>query len=150
MAPRKVANQSRLNKKKETKMSESEYSSSTNEEEMWATPRTELASSVLSSEQNKLRREIMQKKLVRNLPIINIHRPPIDAKTGRTLEIRESHKLHVQNLRKKMKINPHANVVPFIVIVDPTECASVEEFDVRKHDQYNYFVIGGKEEAFIR
>ena len=82
----------------------------------------------------------MHKKLVRkgkvfNLPITHIHRPPMDAKTGRrTLEIREPHKLHVQNLKKKMKINPHATVVPFIVLVDPNECASIEDFDGRKHD----------------
>ena len=66
----------------------------------------------------------MQKKLVRkgqvfNLPITHIHQPPIDAKTGRhPLEIREPHKLHVQNLKKKMKINPQAMIVPFIFMVD--------------------------------
>ena len=88
-------------------MLESEDSSSTEEEEHWSTPGAELALGALSSDQNKIRREIMQKNLVRkgevfNLPITNIHRPPMDAKTGRrTLEIRESHKLHVQNLKKK-------------------------------------------------
>ena len=92
-------------------------------------------------------REITQKKLVRNnlvfnLPITHIHKPPIDARTiRRTLEIRESYKLHVQNLKKKMKINPHATIVLFIVMVDPVECATIEEFYVRKHDQYNYFVM---------
>ena len=87
----------------------------------------------------------MQKKLVRkghvfNLPITHIHRSPVDDKTGRrSLEIREPHKLHVQNL----KINPHATVVPFIVMVDPDECSRLEDFDVRKHESYNYYVIGG-------
>ena len=53
----------------------------------------------------------MQKKLVMkgqvfNLPITHIHCPPVDDKTGRRpLAIRESHKLHVQNLKTKMKIN---------------------------------------------
>ena len=42
-----------------------------------------------------------------------------------------------------MKINPHATVVPFTVMVDPDECVNIERFDVRTHDQYNYFVIGG-------
>ena len=155
-AARKVATQSRPKKRKVTKMSESEDSSSTEEEDNRSTPGAELASGVLSSDQNKIRREIMQKKLVRkgqvfNLPITNIHRPPMDAKTGRrTLEIREPHKLHVQNLKKKMKINPHATVVPFIVMVDPNDCASIQDFDVRKHDQYNYFVIGGSHSAEAR
>ena len=128
-------------------MSESEDSNSTEEEDHRLTPGGELASGVLSSDLNKIRKEIMQKKFVRkgqvfNLPIISIHRLPMDAKTRRrTLEIRP--KLHVQNLKEKMKINPHATVVPFLVMVDPKECASIPDFDVRKHDQYNYFVIGG-------
>ena len=42
-----------------------------------------------------------------------------------------------------MKINPHTIVVSFIVMVDVDECANIEVFDVRKHNQYNYFVIGG-------
>ena len=42
--------------------------------------------------------------------------------------------MHVQNLKKKMKINPHATVVPFIVMVDLEECETIEDFDIRKHD----------------
>ena len=55
--------------------------------------------------------------------------------------------MHIQNLKKKMKINPHATMMPFIVMVDPNECGSIEEFDVRKHNQYNYFLIGGSHSA---
>ena len=40
-----------------------------------------------------------------------------------------------------MKINPHGITVPFIVIVDPNECLCLVDFDVRKHDSYNYYVI---------
>ena len=58
--------------------------------------------------------------------------------------------MHIQNLKKKMKINPHAKVVSFIVMVDPEECPTIESFDVRKHDQYNYFVIGGSPSAEAR
>ena len=103
-------------KKKKNKQFESDSSSSTDGEEARTTPRAELSSGVLSSDKNKSRREIMQKKLVGNgqvfnLPITHIHRPPVNDKTGRQpLEIREPHKLHVQNLKKKMKINPHAIV----------------------------------------
>ena len=98
----------------------------------------------------------MQKKLVRkgqvfNLPITHIHRSPVDAKSGRRpLEIREPHKLHVQNLKKKMKINLHATIVPFIDMVDPEECATKDAFDVRKHEQCNYYVIGGSHSAEAR
>lgn len=42
-----------------------------------------------------------------------------------------------------MKINPHAIVVPFIVMVNLDECSSLEDFNATKHDQYNYFIIGG-------
>ena len=83
------------------KMSKSEDSSFTDEEDNRLTPGAEVASGVLSSNQNKIRKEIMQKKLIRkgqvfNLPITHIHRPPVDTKSGRRpLEITEPHKLHV-------------------------------------------------------
>ena len=135
-APKKVSGQSRQARKNVTKMSESEDSRTTDEED---SPGAELASRIPSSDQNKIRREMMQ-----NLPITHIHRPLVDAKTGRRpLEIREPHKLHVQNQKKKMKINLHATVVPFIVMVHPKECANIDTLDVRKHAQYNYYVIGG-------
>ena len=148
--------QSKPAKRKPTKMSDSNSSSESEDDDIKGTPGAELASGILSSEQNNVRRALMQKKLVRkgqvfNLPITHIHRPPIDEKTGRRpLEIREPHRMHVQNLKKKMKINPHATVVPFIVMVDPEECSDTESFDVRKHDQYNYFVIGGSHSAEAR
>ena len=97
-APKKVSGQSRQARKNVTKMSESEDSRTTDEED---SPGAELASRIPSSDQNKIRREIVQKKLIRkgqvfNLPITLIHRSPVDAKSGRRpLEIREPHKLHV-------------------------------------------------------
>ena len=143
-APQKGSKmQSRLAKKKITKMSESESSSSMDDEETRAQPGAELAFGVLSFELNKIRRELMQKKLMRkgqvfNLPLTHIHRPLVDVNAGRRqLEIREPHRMRVQNLKKKMKINPHATVVPFIVMVDADECSAIEYFDVRKYDQYN-------------
>ena len=79
----------------------------------------------------------MQKKLVRkgqvfNLRITHIRRPLVDVNTRRRpLEIREPHRMHVQNLKKKMKINSHATIIPFIVMVDLDECFAIEYFDVR-------------------
>ena len=134
-------------------MSDSDSSSSAKDE---VTTGAKLESGVLSSEKNYIRTELMQRKLVRkghvfNLPITHIHRPPVDVKTGRRqLEIREPHRMHVQNLKKKMNLNPHATVVPFIVMVDPEECPTIEAFDARKHYQYNYFVIGGSHSAKAR
>ena len=96
-APKKVSKvQSRPTKRKISQMSNSDSSSSTKDEETRATPGAELASGVLSSEQNKIMRELMQRKLlvrkghVFNLPITHIHRPLVDEKIGRRLlEIRE-------------------------------------------------------------
>ena len=68
---------------KVTKLSESDSSSSTDDEEARTTPGAELSFGVLSSDQNKIRRKIMQKKLVRKG-----HRP---------LEIREPHNTGVMN-----------------------------------------------------
>ena len=92
------------------------------------------------SDQNKIRGEIIQEKLVRkgwvfNFPITHIHRPPLDEKSGRQpLEIKEPHKPHVQNLKKKKKINPHGTVVPFILMFYPEKFSCLEDFDLRKHD----------------
>ena len=49
-----------------------------------------------------------------------------------------------------MKINPHATIVPFIVKVYPNECSSLQDFDVRKHDHYKYFVIRGSHSTKAR
>ena len=98
-----------------------------------------------------MKKKLVWKGQVFNLPITRIHHPPINAKSGRQpLEIREPHKLCVQNLKKKMKINPHATVVPFIVMVDLDECSCLEDFDKRKHNQYNYYVIGGSHSTEAR
>ena len=62
----------------------------------------QLSSSVLMSEQNKIRENIVKTKLVCkgqlfHLPITSIQRPPIDPLTGRRpLEIREPQVVHVQ------------------------------------------------------
>jgi hypothetical protein len=42
-----------------------------------------------------------------------------------------------------MKINPHATLVPFSVMVDPAQCEDVDDFDIANPEKYNYFVIGG-------
>jgi hypothetical protein len=56
----------------------------------------------------------------------------------------------VQNLKKKMKINPYAIVIPFLVMVDPTQCGDVGEFDAVNPKEYDYFIIGGSHSAEVR
>ena len=58
--------------------------------------------------------------------------------------------MHVQNLMKKMKINPHATVVSFLVMVDPVECSNVDAFDSSNLENYHYFFIGGSHSAEAR
>ena len=50
----------------------------------------------------------------------------------------------------KMKINPHATVVPFLVVVDLAQCSLVSEFDISNPERYQYFVIGGSHSAEAR
>ena len=81
----------------------------------------------------------------------SIHRPPIDPVIGRrSLEIREPHSVHVQNLKSKMKINPHASVVPFLVMVDLDQCPTVVYFKYSSSDDYTYYVIGGSHSTEAR
>ena len=60
-------------------------------------PGGHISSGILTSEQNRIRENIVKTKLVRkgqlfHLPIFSIQRPPINPKTGRrALEIREPH-----------------------------------------------------------
>ena len=93
-----------------------------------------ISSRILTSEQNRIRENIVKTKLIRKgqlfyLPICSIQRPPKDLAMGRqALEIREPHLVHVQNLKSKMKINPHATVVSFLVMADPDQCPIVADF----------------------
>ena len=79
----------------------------------------------------------MRKGQLFHLPITSIQRPPIDTLTRRRpLEIREPHVVHVQNLKSKMKINPHATVVPFLIMVDQNQCLTVADFKYSSFDDY--------------
>ena len=141
--------------REESSSSDSEESDRVSDKDI-VTPGGELSSRIVASEQNAIRRQISKSKLVKKghiftLPITLVNRPPIDPISGRRpLEIREPHNLHVQNLKKKMKINPHATVVPFLVMVDPDQCANVHDFDISNPEKYQYFVIGGSHSAEAR
>ena len=68
----------------------------------------------------------------------------------RTLEIREPHAVHVQNLKSKMKINLYATDVPFLVMVDPEQCPTIVDFKYSSSYDYTYYVIGGSHLAEAR
>ena len=56
----------------------------------------------------------------------------------------------MQNLKSKMKINLHATVVPFLVMVDLDQCPTTVDFKYRSADDYSYYVIGGSYSAEVR
>ena len=56
----------------------------------------------------------------------------------------------MQNLKSKRKINPHATVVPFLVMVDRDQCPTVVDFKYKSVDDYTYDVIGGSHLAEAR
>jgi hypothetical protein len=133
----KVQNKPKKKQQKEASSSNTEESEPNNVPATDViTPGGELSSGIIASEQNTIRWQIIKSKLVKNghiftLPITIIKWPLVDPSIGRrTLEISEHHNLHVQNLKKKMKINPHATVVPFLVMVDPAQCEDVDDFDI--------------------
>ena len=76
---------------------------------------------------------------------------PVDPEIGKQpLEIREPHAMHVQNLKSKMSINPHATIVPFVVMVDPDQCPTIVDFKYKSIDDYTYYVIGGSHSVEAR
>jgi hypothetical protein len=98
-----------------------------------------------------MKSKLIKKGHIFTLPITIINWPPIDPTIGRrTLEIREPHNLHIQDLKKKMKMNSHAIVVTFLVMVDLAQCGDVDDFDITNPEKYNYFVIGGLHSAEAR
>jgi hypothetical protein len=144
----RVQNKLMKKKHKEESSSDSEDSEDIISDKDLITPGGELSSEIIAFEQNTIWRQRMRSKLVKKghiftLAITIINRPPIDSVIGRRpLEIREPHKLHVQNVKKKMKINPQTLVVPFLVMVHPTQCGDVAEFDATNPKKYDYFIFG--------
>ena len=51
--------------------------------------------------------------------------------------------MHVQNITKKMRINSHSTMVPFLVMVNLMECSNVDAFDVSNLEMYHNFRFGG-------
>ena len=49
-----------------------------------------------------------------------------------------------------MKMNPFANVVPFLVMVDPSQCSNKDSFDITMVNAYDYFVIGAYHSVEVR
>ena len=53
-------------------------------------------------------------------------------------QIIKPHQLHIQNLKALIRYNPYAHVVDYLVLVDPMEVPSRDEFDRSKCFDYKY------------
>ena len=51
--------------------------------------------------------------------------------------------MHVHNLKALMRFNPYANVVDYLVLVDPKDVHVRDAFDESRCFDYNYHVFGG-------
>ncbi|CAM6086851.1 unnamed protein product [Calypogeia fissa] len=79
--------------------------------------------------------------------------PPI---RDRNMELPQYQVRHIQpyflgQLTQRMRTTGASMfAAPFLMLVDPTQCATKEDFDFTKKDQYKYFVIGGNHSACAR
>ncbi len=59
-------------------------------------------------------------------------------------QVRHIHEYFLEQLTKRMGIfGANALATPFVLLVDLDMCASQEEFDFLKKNEYKYFVIEG-------
>eukprot|EP01018_Ginkgo_biloba_P028978 Gb_03516 [translate_table: standard] len=108
-------------------------------------PGATLDDGIVQSEQNKIRERLYLNNLIDggplNLDVKQIY-PPSHNPTH--MQIRLPHKLHVQNIKTLLRNKPRAHVVNLLVLVDPEEVSSKNEFDrSRANFDYHYYVIGG-------
>ena len=65
-------------------------------------------------------------------------------------QIRKPHHLHIHNLKALIRYIPYSHVVDYLVLVDPMEVPTREEFDRSKCFDYKYYVIGGNHSVEAR
>jgi len=58
-------------------------------------------------------------------------------------QIRKPHRLHVYNLKALMRLNPYANVVDYVVLLETKDIPDRNAFDESRCFGYNYYVLGG-------
>jgi hypothetical protein len=81
------------------------------------------------------------------LNVNHLYRP---TKGKEKYQIRKSHHFHIHNLKALIRYNPYAHVVDYLLLVDPMEFHSMDEFDKSKFFDYKYYVIGGNHSAEAR
>lgn len=78
-----------------------------------------------------------------------LHKPVRDSKQALWVyQVRPIQQYFLSELTKRMKNNgPSPITQPFVLLVDPKECATREQWDFRRKDSYHYYVIGGNHSA---
>ena len=121
---------------------ESEYSGGSRE---IITPGGDLEDGIVKSSQNAIRDRLRRDNLVNNghtyeLNVNQLYRPTEGQDQYR---IRKPHHLHIHNLKALMRHNPYAHVVEYLVLIDPKDIPSRDEFDSTRCFHYKFYVLGG-------
>jgi hypothetical protein len=98
-----------------------------------------------AEEQEDVDRRCKVREETFTLPITCCHPPVRDATKERSpYQIRPIGEYFLQQLRLRFETQGvSSNTAPFVLLVDPKDCPTKEDFDVTRRDTYKYYVIGG-------
>lgn len=98
-----------------------------------------------AEEQEDLDRRCKVREETFTLPISCCYPPVRDAAQERPpYQIRPIGEYFLQQLRRRFETQGvSSNTAPFVLLVDPEQCRTKEEFEVDLRDTYKYYVIGG-------
>ena len=116
------------------------------------TPGADLEDGIVKSTQNAIRDRLRRDKLVNNGHIfeLNVNQFFRPTEGQDQFRIRKPHHLHIHNLKALMRHNPYAHVVDYLVLVDPKDVPTRDEFDQTRSFHYKYYVLGGNHSAEAR
>jgi hypothetical protein len=128
------------------------YSESSKGSREIITPGVDLEDGIMKTTQNAIRNRMRTTNLVDDghtfqLNVKQLYKP---TEGQEKYQIRKPHHLHIHNLKALIRYNPYAHVVDYLVLVDPMEVPTREEFDRSKCFDYKYYVIGGNHSAEAR
>jgi hypothetical protein len=110
------------------------YSESSKGNREIITKGVDLEDGIIKTTQNAIRNRMRTKKLVDyghtfQLNVKQIYKP---TERKEKYQIRKPHHLYIHNLKALIRYNPYAHVVDYLVLVDPMEVTTREEFDRSK------------------
>jgi hypothetical protein len=116
------------------------------------TPGVDIEDGIMKSTQNSIQNRMRRTNLVDDghtfqFNVKQLYKP---TKGQEKYQIRKPHHLHIHNLKALIRYNPYAHVVEYLVLIDPMEVPTREEFDRSKCFDYKYYVIVGNHYAEAR